>query len=288
MRKRQEDKELFEKNLNDTKKKYGEAINFLRDRDEKLLEVNVDGSLESSLKGVLDAIGSNKPDWLRIQYPLPIKTPTSVFEPSDCKISKIVENLANKYEKIPILIPNQIQIVIDTMKSDINLFISKLPFNDLATLFLDIVERSGYKIIGELPWTDLDAFELQYKTPLGIKLKGTAVILSEGEKYDTILNKILSIAKKTKIIKKMSDFMLIFDSSPLEFNKQFYERDMIKLNDEHTISPSTRMVGKRDISEFIFKQLFTRFSDSHLFSITNNPIVRKEFINRINKFGFSI
>lgn len=57
MKKRNQPQELFEQDLESSRKKYQQAIDFLRDkRDEKIVEINANGTPESTVKQILEAL----------------------------------------------------------------------------------------------------------------------------------------------------------------------------------------------------------------------------------------
>lgn len=66
MSKRPQDRELFERNLEVTRQKYLEAINFLRARGETIVEVNADGDRQTVFNALLNALTTHGPSWLRV------------------------------------------------------------------------------------------------------------------------------------------------------------------------------------------------------------------------------
>ena len=67
MSKRPQDRELFERNLEATRQKYLQAIDFLRGRGEIVAEVNADGDRQTVFNALLNALTKHGPSWLRVQ-----------------------------------------------------------------------------------------------------------------------------------------------------------------------------------------------------------------------------
>lgn len=67
MSKRPQDRELFERNLETTRQKYLNAIDFLRARGETIAEVNADGDRQTVFNALLNALAQHGPSWLRVQ-----------------------------------------------------------------------------------------------------------------------------------------------------------------------------------------------------------------------------
>jgi dTMP kinase len=64
IRKRSEDRELFEKNLDQTKARYDEAIKFLAERGEKIVTVGVEKDFAEAAGDVAAALKGHLPEWL--------------------------------------------------------------------------------------------------------------------------------------------------------------------------------------------------------------------------------
>src|SRR5579883_1976677 len=71
MRRRAEDKQLFERNLGATRQKYKSAIEYLRRAGDQIIEVNADKSIPEVLSDIISALQERGPDWLILQQPLP-------------------------------------------------------------------------------------------------------------------------------------------------------------------------------------------------------------------------
>jgi len=122
--------------------------------------------------------------------------------------------------------------------------VDKLNFNQLGSLFLDDIRQKKYTVKEKLPWTELDAYELEYELPGNILLSGVALIIQEKQRYDIIL-------KKAPDIPTMSDFMFVFSPGPAELVTNYYERAIIKYNADtirEGLFPSTKLITQKDLA----------------------------------------
>ena len=73
MKVRAQDRELFEKNIGETRQKYYDAIDFLEKKEEfegKIVPIKSDGSVEDVYNKISDVFSKYGPEWLVIQRPL--------------------------------------------------------------------------------------------------------------------------------------------------------------------------------------------------------------------------
>lgn len=70
MRQRPTDRELFERNLAERSEKYQAGIALLREKGERIIEVDANPAFHQVLAAVLEALKTQGPAWLRIQPPL--------------------------------------------------------------------------------------------------------------------------------------------------------------------------------------------------------------------------
>jgi len=114
----------------------------------------------------------------------------------------------------------------------------------IIRLFLDDIRQKKYTVKEKLPWTELDAYELEYELPGNILLSGVALIIQEKQRYDIIL-------KKAPDIPTMSDFMFVFSPGPAELVTNYYERAIIKYNADtirEGLFPSTKLITQKDLA----------------------------------------
>lgn len=271
MRNRQEDKELFERHLSKTRKKYADAIEFLRNRGDKIVEVNADGTMAQVNGLVLDAIHQNSPSWFsEIQMQFPFDHPTDLFEQVDISVISVANKMSRFWNLGPLSSENQLTHLLKTMETEIDKIVWELEFSPCASLFFDSLKSSGYEVLDKLPWIDLDAFEIRFTMPLGLKQYGAALLLGSSQRYDVILKKLLS-EKKVQTLDRMSDFLFIFDSNPSHLISHHYERDIIKYAKNSSLSPSVTVIGRKQIANMVFNAAVEMLQEEHMFTLRQFP-----------------
>lgn len=254
MRIRGDEKELFEVNLNDTRNKYLEAVDFLRLRGENVVVVEAEGTIEEVFDRVKEAIFDNSPDWLRFQYQLPFSEADNVFDQKGVTINSIADSISADDVMLQAC-ANEFSI-----REKIRKFVDDLAFDDAASLFLDFLSCNSYVLHGKLPWTDLDAFELECNLPLGVVQRGAALLLGESQRYDVVLTKLLGSAKFHSI-EQMSDFLFIFDSNPCHLRVNYYEREKVAASAKQKLSPTLVVVGRAELADYLSDVLLTRLAN---------------------------
>lgn len=280
MKRRQEEKELFERNLNMTRQRYKEAIRFLREKEShEIIEIDANKDINEVLIDVLRILLEIGPKWLRIQPVLSANLLPSVFTLNGDR-KTTVESIANRSSRLwnqgafhteKDLVECLVSIA-ESIRSEVN----KLSYNELGSLFLDILSRGGYKVGEKIPWTELDAFQLSYSLPWGIEQKGVALFLGEAQRYELVL-------KRATAIKNMSDFMFTFQPSRWSAEDQYYERDIIDYGNANTsLSPNTRLFGKGDVASVVTNEAYKLLHEEHFqtFSFrTDLAYVLQEYLN---------
>lgn len=248
MKVRNETKELFEKNLSETRQKFKEAISFLREHDShNIIEIDASGEIDQVASQLLDEI--YKID-LKIKTHQPLlsrsmaRTPrvTTLNGQIPCSLETTIIELEINAQYLALKEFNQEKII-----SEIESKIDNFDFNKLGGLFLDYIKIHGISVLEKLPWTELDAYELEYIMPGDILLRGVGLIIQEKQRYDVIM-------KKAPDIPKMSDFMFVFSPGPSELVTHYYERDKIIFNTESKqegLFPSTQLITQKDLASKI-------------------------------------
>ena len=243
MKGRNESKELFETNLSETRQKFHKAISFLREeKNETIIEVDASGTLEEVAHNILKELYIQIPS-LRPKEPIishslvPERTITTL----NGTISYQIQDAVNDFKVI-----QRLKASTDEEKTllKIESEVDKLNFNQLGSLFLDDIRQKKYTVKEKLPWTELDAYELEYELPGNILLSGVALIIQEKQRYDIIL-------KKAPDIPTMSDFMFVFSPGPAELVTNYYERAIIKYNADtirEGLFPSTKLITQKDLA----------------------------------------
>lgn len=281
MRNRREDKELFETNLNSTKMKYASAIEYLKGRGDKVIQVEAEGSISDVVHNVLSTLADNAPAWLTVQQALKIDETLHVFEPSTITIKDVARQFMNYWKNIPIDDPSKLTKAFNKLQAEVTDCLDKLLFNDVATLFLDVIAESGYTVGAKLPWTDLDAYELQYVLPFDVLKRGAALLLGETQRYDIVMGKLLS-SQKVMTLRGMSDFLLIFDSNPSHLITDYYEREVVNYGDATALSPSFVMIGRKEIARTLFKTVLEMLRQEYVAIINRQSSLKDVF----DKYSF--
>ncbi len=248
MKVRNEAKELFEKNLSETRQKYKEAIAFLREHNsDNIIEIDASGEIDDVANQMLDEIYRLNPKFKPHQ---PLLSRSLVDKPRVTSLNgQNLYTLENALTELNIVehyfdqtnpVESDRQTIIQEIESRIDTF----EFNKLGGLFLDYIQIQGIKVLEKLPWTELDAYELEYTMPGDILLRGVGLIIQEKQRYDVIM-------KKAPEIPKMSDFMYVFSPGPPELVTHYYERDKIVYDTEpkqQGLFPSTQLVTQKDLA----------------------------------------
>lgn len=269
MKRREEDKELFERNLNRTRRNYETAIRFLREKDgQKIVEVSADGNVDDVLNKIVKVLGREGPNWLRIQPILSTKLLPKVFTLNDHRELTINE-LAIKFQDIwnqgQISSARDLNDSIMLLRDEIIKQVEKMSYNLLGSLFIDFLEKLGYKVGDKLSWSDLDAFELEYSMPGNLTQRGVAMLLGEAQRYDLIL-------KKASTIEELSDFLFVFQPSKPNGNDYYYERDLVKYADgSSSLSPAIRLLGKEELTSAILSEALRLYYEEHFNTLRAKP-----------------
>jgi dTMP kinase len=259
MRNRGEDKELFEVNLNEIRKRYFEAIEFLRNKGDKILTVESEGTLQEVFEKVKHVVFENAPEWLRVQNDLPIDEYETIFVQSELSIEKTVDDLIKCLVKTDKLITKiKSSEMNQVVYPEVVKYLDNLKYDDVATLFLNALSLAGYSLHEKLPWTDLDAFELSYTMPLGVTQRGTALLLGESQRYDFVITKLLG-SQKYQLVGSMSDFLFIFDSNPCHLRINYYEREKLMNGLSQKISPMLCVIGRTELADIITAEIINKF-----------------------------
>lgn len=276
MRKRQENKELFESHLSQTRRKYAAAIEFLRSRGEKVVEVQADGSIAQVRQQVLEAIHANSPEWFSVgTMPLPLEVPTAdVFEPVSISMQSIAEQMSRFWNSGPIYSERHLIDVLEQLEAKIDEIVWGLQFSHSAGLFVDALERSGYEVMDKLPWIDLDAFGVRFTMPLGMTQHGAALLLGSSQRYDVIIKKLLG-RDKVQTLDRISDFLFIFDSNPSHLITHYYERDIIKHFESSSLSPSVTVIGRQQLASMVLDVALEMFHEEYMFTLSGLPQLRE-------------
>jgi dTMP kinase len=255
MRKRPASKELFETNLETMRHKYHEAIEFLRARGELIVEIDANGTIEEVLESVLNELAKHSPTPLNIQHPV-LETGSEIFafdeiDEAEAKIQQCVERFGERW--------SDDKSDLTRLKSEIEAEIDSLSYDDLGLIFLGYLKRWGYVIGERLAWTEMCAYELVYEMPLQLKQQGTALLLTETQRFDQATKKLQLILDQTPDyddINRLSNFMFVLDGVPSRQIENYYESDA----GTGRISPTVRIMHRQDIAGLLSVDILAAFN----------------------------
>lgn len=261
MKIRNKPKELFERNLTKTREKYFEAIDYLRNsRNEKIEVVDASGSMKEVLEKIVKIISGIGSEYRKEQ--LSIIDAYSIASPKVFVLNGDMPNNLKTIVDDTINVIQEKKAVREVHRNDVKNIVegifNGLEFNDKGILFFNYILNLGYKLIEKLPWTHLDAYELEYSLPGGITQRGTALLINENQRYDVILGSVSNL-------QKMTDFMFVFSPGPSELVTKYYERDIVKnKNNQDSLFPSTDLVTESDLVEEIVNMVWKHSDNHHL------------------------
>lgn len=287
MRARAESKELFEANLRNTREKYLNAIEFLRERDNNIVEVMADGSLGEVLNNILDVLRKHGPDWLSTQFLLPMDWATelpsrviSVNGTPNLTFVDLVRDLVSEFGAYPILTEQNLQ----EMKTKLEDMVLHLSDGKIAALFINYLQVFGYKILGEIPWSETKALELEYLMPLSVQQRGVALFLNKLQSYALITKKILDTSgwDTDEELPMLSDFVVCLDFSNEHVALRYYERDLV-IKKSH-ISPTVILLTRLHIREMALATAMAMIADEYFFTIQSKSEVKQLFYDVVNEW----
>lgn len=229
MRNRPQDKELFEKNLQQRAKKYQDGIQLLRDKGESVVEVDANPTFPEVLASVLETVQSHAPDWLKIQPPL------------------FVDDFAPAGNDLPVITDDALTNWVQSLTADA---VETLSYGDVNQLFKAYVIAHGFAWGDRLTWTDAHAYELRYELPLGIQQTGIALILDSSQQADLVTKSIQGLLDKASdkaTMLNLSDFMLVLDNGRFEPLLRFGREG----SSGRKISPQVQIITRDTLAKWI-------------------------------------
>lgn len=229
MRNRPQDKELFEKNLQQRSKKYQQGIKLLRKKGEIVAEVDANPTFPEVLASVLETVQSHAPDWLKIQPPLFVDD----FDPAGNDLPDISDADLNTW--------------VQSLKADA---VESLSYTEVNQLFKAYVIAHGFAWGEKLTWTDSHAYQVSYSLPLGIQQSGIALILDSSQQADLVTKSIQVILDKIPDKDNMlnlSDFMFVLDNGRFEPLLRFGREG----SSGREISPQVKIITRETLTEWV-------------------------------------
>jgi dTMP kinase len=252
MKVRNQPKELFEVNLSESRKKYFQAIDYLRtNHNENIIEIDGSGTISEVVEKLQEEIYKVAPHLIP---PQPI-IHDSLLNPHTFTLNgginytildflNSLESYVN-YNDVKIYDNKAENNLIQSINSQLN----RLDFDGLGSLFLDYIREIGYNVGTKSAWSHIDCYELEFQMPANITQRGIALLINETQRYDVIMQIMPEL-------NEMSDFMLVFSPGPSEVVTTYYERSRIQYRNRKndlaiSISPSTQLITVADIAKKI-------------------------------------
>lgn len=279
MKKRGQEKELFEYNLNKTRQAYLSAIEFLRKRNITIEIIDANKTKIEVLDNILKAIAKNSPEWVISQYPLPIDEKpemTTITDVPSFTLNSYAENIQIKpYTSIS---PSNILEIANEIFITIREKIENEDINTLCLLFLALLKYKGFKINEKNKLVGVTAFDLEFALPFqnfsngqnskektnNFCLKGVAIILDEGIKQDIILKKLSQIS--TPI-----DFLIIYSPRLIGGDSVAFQREA----NIDKFSPSPISISNNDLTNYIFLSYLDIFEHEYLETMNSFPQIKE-------------
>ena len=196
LRRRPNDRELFEKNLAARARKYRAGIALLRAKGETLIEIDANADFRQVFMRVLDALRAAGPAWLHIQPPLLLDETAPA--PGDLLASSDADLLDWAAKLEPEAVP-------------------ELTAAQLKRLFKAFLLAQGFGWGAKLDWAEAEAYELRGSLPLGIEQSGIALILESSQQSDRITHAIHHLLDR----QMARDFIIVLDKGQPEPVQRF-------------------------------------------------------------------
>lgn len=266
MRKRPQDRELFEQNLDATRDKYLQAMTFLRQRGDKVMEVDANPDFVSVLNNVLDALSEHGPDWLRIQRPL-METPLEGFGfakvgPSSQTLDTLIDRFVGWWQAQSTPQANRDDLIL-RLRAEIFQSAAVMSYDEVGLLFLAFLQRQGYVLGDRLQWSEANAYNLTYTLPLGMTQRGTALLLDSSQRTDFVTRLVLDALveqSERHDIEQLSDFLFVLDARPLPDAPRSYLRDSSA--DGGKLVPNVRFIQRHDLVDLLVTDVLAQVGQS--------------------------
>ena len=254
MKIRNQPKELFEVNLSESRKKYIEAIDYLRTtHGENIIEIDGNGTISEVVEKIKEEIYIIAPHLKPLQPVLDTNLLNPHIFTLNGGINFTISDFLTEIEYYSKFLTEQKDSLsnreIENFSIEVNNKLDSLDFDNLGSLFLDYIKYLGYSVGSKLAWSHLDCYELEFEMPVNITQKGIALLINQTQRYDVIMQIMPEL-------NEMSDFVIAFSPGPSEVVTKYYERSRIQYKNKNnetaiSLSPSTQLITVSDISKKI-------------------------------------
>lgn len=232
---RNQPKELFETNLEETREKYLNAVNYLRKQNnDNIIEVDGSGTIDEVAHTMLNHIVEQFPEWKIETSEIDIRNQFHI----SADVETVLETIGNEISTTE----NS-----EDKKTIITEHLEHLDTEALGNLFLKSLENNGIEIGKSVPATTFPTYELSYRLPHNVIMRGAAIIFSEKQQYDLLL-------KLVSELEQSIDFIYVFSPESKAIITNYFERDKMQFkNGAIQLFPSTKILTKDDLVDFVLK-----------------------------------
>ena len=260
MRKRAQDKELFEKNQSQTHETYQQAMALLRKQGDTIVEVDADDDFPVVLDKVLTVLHEHGPDWLQIQRTF-LDVGDAPFEwgsldnPEQAR-ADCVEKLTAQWNP-PHSQETDEQVLketIDHLQKTIEKHVQDCTYAEIGQYFLAFLKDWGYVLSEPVAWSDTVAYSLTYELPLGIRQTGIVVLLDKSQRLDAITRYLQSVIENLPQLDDLqqdTDFMFVLDAKHDNPLPSYYERGGGHTTDTTRLSPNVRIINRQELVKLL-------------------------------------
>lgn len=232
---RNQPKELFENNLEETREKYLNAVNYLRKQNnDNIIEVDGSGTIDEVAHTMLNHIVEQFPEWKIETSEIDIRNQFHI----SADVETVLETIGNEISTTE----NS-----EDKKTIITEHLEHLDTEALGNLFLKSLENNGIEIGKSVPATTFSTYELSYRLPHNVIMRGAAIIFPEKQQYDLLL-------KLVSELEQSIDFIYVFSPESKAIITNYFERDKMQFkNGAIQLFPSTKILTKDDLVDFVLK-----------------------------------
>ena len=228
--------------MSNTREKYLSAIEFLiKERNEKIVTVDANGTMEEVLRDVIKLLVKNAPHYFKVD--------SSIIANYQIPTTPTFDQINNQ----TITLQTLIQEVKQQSPQDVTQFVvnrfDQLHAKDKGILFFDYIKTIGYQIIERFSTTNHPVFKLEYQLPGGITQKGMLIVMEAFEQSNMLLETVSNLIE-------MADFMFVFAMGKSSSTTPFYERDKIQFSSKIiSLFPATQIITEAAFVEIITTQI---------------------------------
>jgi dTMP kinase len=275
MKKRDQEKELFEKDLNETRKKYLKAIEYLESRGETVVEIDANGSQDDVLVNMITALNNHSPEWLKEQPAFRLNYEAEVINVNGGNGITLEKEAQNLFDRI---MPYQF-----VQSSDMNALLNKVEdkakevilgktIDELGYLFLDYLRINNFAIGEKFSWSDVDAFYVDYALPLSVNLRGIVILGNEIHKE--------MIVQRKMAYHKFDALSFIFLFLPAVRQKEnYFESEYLVTGNEKVLAPSIRKFYKDDLAVALISQVVKKIQSEFSETILAFPKLKSDLVD---------